>query len=187
MPYERSRIIEERFGRVVGLIGEGCSTSAELSDALNVSRGTVHRIIAELRRRGFSISRSGRKRAGVTRSHSFLRTRDMGLVYESYRRASRDMVLSKAGFLKRDGSRRDGLVDVHEAETKVDTQLRYGGLFREMAIESMSSDLILKPEFRPVAGDAVHVSKSIEGRFAPFGGRTAGRWSGITAGYPPCG
>ena len=52
------------------------------------------------------------------------------------------MVLSKAGFLKGDGSRRDGLVDVHEAETKVDTQLRYGGLFREMAIESTSSDLI---------------------------------------------
>ena len=54
----------------------------------------------------------------------------------------RDMVLSKAGFLKRDGSRRDGLVDVREAETQVDTQLRYGGLFREMAMESTSSDLI---------------------------------------------
>ena len=54
----------------------------------------------------------------------------------------RDMVLSKAGFLKRDGSRRDGLVDAREAETRVNTQLRYGGLFREMAIESMSSDLI---------------------------------------------
>ena len=63
MPYERSRIIEERFGRVVGLIGEGCSTSAELSDALGVSRGTVHRIIAELRRRGFSI-RSVREEKG---------------------------------------------------------------------------------------------------------------------------
>ena len=54
----------------------------------------------------------------------------------------RDMVLSKAGFLKRDGSRRDGLIDVREAETQVDTQLRYGGLFREMAIESTSSDLV---------------------------------------------
>ena len=54
----------------------------------------------------------------------------------------REMVLSKAGFLKRDGSRRDGLVDVREAETQVDTQLRYGVLFREMAIESTSSDLI---------------------------------------------
>ena len=55
MPYERSRQIEQRFGRVVGLIQAGCSTSADLSAALNVSRGTVHRIIAELRRRGFSI------------------------------------------------------------------------------------------------------------------------------------
>ena len=63
MPYERSRRIEERFGQVVGLIGEGRSTSAELSDALNVSRGTVHRIIAELRRRGFSI-RSVREEKG---------------------------------------------------------------------------------------------------------------------------
>ena len=40
------------------------------------------------------------------------------------------------------GAGRDGLVDVHEAETQVDTQLWYGGLFREMAIESVSSDLI---------------------------------------------
>lgn len=55
MPYERSRRIEERFGQVVGLIQEGCSTSADLSEALNVSRATIHRIIAELRRRGFSI------------------------------------------------------------------------------------------------------------------------------------
>ena len=63
MPYERSRSIEERFGRVVGLIQEGCSTSADHSDALNVSRGTIHRIIAELRRRGFSI-RSVREEKG---------------------------------------------------------------------------------------------------------------------------
>ena len=55
MPYERSRRIEERFGRVVGLIQQGCGTSADLSDALKVSRGTVHRVIAELRRPGFSI------------------------------------------------------------------------------------------------------------------------------------
>ena len=65
----------------------------------------------------------------------------------------RDMVLSKAGFLKRDGSRRDGLVDVLEAETQVDTQLRYGGLFREMAIESTSSDLIYEtPSSGPSPG-----------------------------------
>lgn len=55
MPYERSREIEQRFIRVVALIQDGCSTSADLSAALDVSRVTVHRIIAELRRRGFSI------------------------------------------------------------------------------------------------------------------------------------
>ena len=54
----------------------------------------------------------------------------------------RDMVLSHAGFLKSDGSHRDGLVDANEAGTQVDTHLRYGGLFREMGTESLSSDLI---------------------------------------------
>ena len=63
MPYERSRQIEQRFGRVVTLIQEGHSTSAALSAELGVSRGTVHRIIAELRRRGFSI-RSVREEKG---------------------------------------------------------------------------------------------------------------------------
>ena len=63
MPYERSRLIEERFGLVVELIQKGCSTTAELANELNVSRGTVHRIIAELRRRGFAI-RSVREEKG---------------------------------------------------------------------------------------------------------------------------
>ena len=54
----------------------------------------------------------------------------------------RDMVLSQAGFLKSDGTRRDGLVDAHEAESRVDTNLRYGNLFREMELSSASSDLI---------------------------------------------
>ena len=54
----------------------------------------------------------------------------------------RDLVLGHAGFLKSDGSRRDGLVDAHEAAMQVDTHLRYSGLFREMAIEADSSDLI---------------------------------------------
>ena len=54
----------------------------------------------------------------------------------------RDLVLSHAGFLKSDGTRRDGLVDASEVGTQVDTHLRYGGLFREMAIEPVSSDLI---------------------------------------------
>ena len=54
----------------------------------------------------------------------------------------RDMVLSVAGFLKSDGSRCYGLVNANEAGTQVDSQLRYGGLFREMAVESIASDLI---------------------------------------------
>ena len=88
MPYERSRRIEQRFGRVVGLIQEGCSTSADLSAALDVTRGTVHRIIAELRRRGFTIRSVREKTAGFTRSQSFLRKRTMGPVYEPYGRTS---------------------------------------------------------------------------------------------------
>ena len=63
MPYERSRQIEQRFGLVVDLIQEGRSSSADLSAELNVSRGTVHRLIAELRRRGFTI-RSVREEKG---------------------------------------------------------------------------------------------------------------------------
>ena len=54
----------------------------------------------------------------------------------------RDMVLSQAGFLKSDGSHRDGLVDAHEAGTQVDTHLRYGNLFREMEPDTVSTDLI---------------------------------------------
>ena len=54
----------------------------------------------------------------------------------------RDMVLSHAGFLKIDGSHRDGLVDAQEAAMQVNTHLRYSGLFREMATDSISSDLI---------------------------------------------
>lgn len=63
MLYERSRQIEERFGRVVSLIQEGRSTSADLSVELDILRGTVHRIIAGPRRRGFSI-RSVREEKG---------------------------------------------------------------------------------------------------------------------------
>ena len=54
----------------------------------------------------------------------------------------RDMVLGHAGFLRSDGTRRDGLVNTYEAEAQVDTNLRYGGLFREMATESISFDLV---------------------------------------------
>ena len=55
MPYERSRRIEQRFRRTVTLIQEGCGSAADLAASLNVSRPTIHRIIAELKRRGYDI------------------------------------------------------------------------------------------------------------------------------------
>ena len=55
MPYERSLRIEERFRQTIALIEEGCGNASHLSEALGVSRPTVHRIIAELKRRGNAI------------------------------------------------------------------------------------------------------------------------------------
>ena len=52
MPYERSLRIEERFRQTISLIEEGCGNASDLSEALGVSRPTIHRIIAELKRRG---------------------------------------------------------------------------------------------------------------------------------------
>ncbi len=55
MPYEKSRQIEERFGRAINLIKSGCGASGQLGAALGVSRPTVQRIVAELKRRGYGI------------------------------------------------------------------------------------------------------------------------------------
>jgi len=55
MPYERSRLIEQRFQRAIALIREGCVNAGQLATELDVSRPTVHRIIAELKRRGHAI------------------------------------------------------------------------------------------------------------------------------------
>lgn len=63
MPYERSLRIEQRFVRTLELIREGRSSAADLSTTLKVSRPTVHRIIAELKRRGYNV-RSVRERTG---------------------------------------------------------------------------------------------------------------------------
>ena len=63
MPYERSLRIEQRFIRTVELIREGRGSAEDLSATLQVSRPTVHRIIAELKRRGHSV-RSVREATG---------------------------------------------------------------------------------------------------------------------------
>ena len=63
MAYERSQRIEQRFVRTLELIREGRGSSADLSTALDVSRPTVHRIIAELKRRGHYV-RSVREGTG---------------------------------------------------------------------------------------------------------------------------
>lgn len=55
MSYERSRQIEQRFERAVALITQNSHNARELAEALGVSRPTVHRIIAELKRRGYVI------------------------------------------------------------------------------------------------------------------------------------
>jgi len=55
MPYERSRTIEERFQKALILIKNTRMNARSLAFELNVSRPTAHRIITELKRRGYSI------------------------------------------------------------------------------------------------------------------------------------
>ena len=63
MPYERSREIEQRFEKVIDLIGKEKLNSRELASQLGVSIPTAQRIINELKRRGHSI-RAVRDEAG---------------------------------------------------------------------------------------------------------------------------
>ena len=63
MTYERARQIEERFRRAVRLIENEPLNGRQLAAALEVSTSTVHRIIPELRRRGYAI-RSVREATG---------------------------------------------------------------------------------------------------------------------------
>ena len=55
MTYERSRIIEERFQKALALIKKKRLNAGQLALELGVSRPTAHRIITELKRRGYSI------------------------------------------------------------------------------------------------------------------------------------
>ena len=55
MPYERTRQIEMRFQEAVRLIAIEPHNARQLAAALMVSTATVQRLIAELRRRGYSI------------------------------------------------------------------------------------------------------------------------------------
>ena len=55
MTYERARKIEMRFHKAVRLITEEPLNARQLAAGLEVSTSTVQRVVAELRRRGYSI------------------------------------------------------------------------------------------------------------------------------------
>lgn len=55
MPYERARQIEQRFHRVVKLIQQDSMNAKKLAESLSISEATIHRIVTELRRRGYVI------------------------------------------------------------------------------------------------------------------------------------
>ena len=55
MHYERTRKIEERFQRALTMIQGKRLNAGQLALDLGVSRPTAHRIINELKRRGYSI------------------------------------------------------------------------------------------------------------------------------------
>ena len=63
MAYERSRRIEERFEAALALIKKRRLNSGELALELGISRPTAHRVVTELKRRGYLI-RSVREEHG---------------------------------------------------------------------------------------------------------------------------
>jgi Mn-dependent DtxR family transcriptional regulator len=63
MPYERTREIERRFQKAIDLLGKKQLNAGQLALELGVSRPTAQRIIAELRKRGYTI-RSIRDESG---------------------------------------------------------------------------------------------------------------------------
>ena len=63
----------------------------------------------------------------------------------------RDLLLRQGGFLRDDGRRRAGLIDIEEAQEQVDTYLRYNNLFHAMGTTPSSPDLIYES---PGLGDS---------------------------------
>ena len=55
MSYERTQQIEQRFVKLIDLIKRERLNAGQLASVLGVSRPTVQRIIAELKRRGYGI------------------------------------------------------------------------------------------------------------------------------------
>lgn len=55
MPYERTHRIEQRISKAGELIASSPMNTRKLAIALDVSRPTVQRIVAELKRRGYKI------------------------------------------------------------------------------------------------------------------------------------
>lgn len=55
MSYEHTQKIGERFDQAVALIRDASYNARQLTEVLGVSRPTVHRIIVDLRRRGYVI------------------------------------------------------------------------------------------------------------------------------------
>lgn len=55
MPYERTQQIEQRFVKSIDLIKRERLNAGQLASALEVSRPTIQRIVAELKRRGYCI------------------------------------------------------------------------------------------------------------------------------------
>ena len=55
MPYERTHRIEQRISKAAELIASSPMNTRKLAITLDVSRPTVQRIVAELKRRGYKI------------------------------------------------------------------------------------------------------------------------------------
>ena len=55
MPYERTHRIEQRISKAGELIASSPMNTRKLAIALDVSRPTAQRIVAELKRRGYKI------------------------------------------------------------------------------------------------------------------------------------
>jgi predicted DNA-binding transcriptional regulator YafY len=53
--YKRSRVIEERLQRIIGMLRSGRYSARSLADSLGVSTPTVFRCVAALKERGYPI------------------------------------------------------------------------------------------------------------------------------------